>query len=75
MIYHIALNEEVADVLNELDVEKLAEVLQDDEKFRSLKYALSIFQDAYSEAIDNADYILTLEEEESAYLHEADKCN
>lgn len=75
MIYHITLNEEVADVLNELDVEKLAEVLQDDEKLRSLKYALSIFRNAYGEAMDNEDYILILEEEESAYLHEADKCN
>lgn len=75
MIYHIALPEEVADTLNELDVAKLADVLQDDEKLNNLKYALSVFRNAYGEAMDNEDFILTSEEEESAYLHEADKCN
>lgn len=75
MTYNISLDEEYADVLQELDIEELSTVLNDEEKLQSFKYALLQFQSAYNEAIENDDYSLSMKEREQSYLHNIDGCN
>lgn len=75
MIYYISLDEEIANILQEVNVDDLSNILNDEEELSRFKYALSKFQDAYAKAIDNDEYILTMEEQEQTYRHHADKCN
>lgn len=75
MIYYISIDEEVADVLQEIDVDELQSILKDNDKLKEVKSALSKFQEAYSEAIDNGDYSLTSGEQEQSYNFQIDKCN
>lgn len=75
MIYIISLDQDIANILNEVEVDDLANILNNEEELSRFKYALSKFQDAYCEAVENDEYMLTMEEEEQSYRFEADKCN
>jgi len=79
MTYIVEMSQEMADnlaLINERYYFDLFEPIREDEEQEfDFRNALSEFAKNYSQAVVNDNYVLNDEERESAYNHNADRCN